>query len=59
MRNLKEQGYRFLVSPDGKDSAWVHPAGVAELAGWTDCTDMDDHEFTAFMCVTLPAASAA
>lgn len=47
---LKDQGYRFLVREDRKASAWVHPAEITpRAAGWTDCTDMDDAEFDAFM----------
>lgn len=46
MHTLKQAGYRFMVSPDGRDADWIHPAEVATRApGWTDCTDMGDVEF--------------
>lgn len=47
MTTLKSQGQRFMVSPDGRDADWFHPAELP--AGWTDCTGMDDGEFNHFM----------
>lgn len=52
MSTLKEQGYRFLVSPD--DCDWIHPAEVPKYAGWTDRTDMSDAEFDIFMAGAWP-----
>lgn len=51
MRTPTLDGYRFKVSPDGIASAWVHPLDPADPthAGWTDCTDMSNDEFHAFI----------
>lgn len=50
MNTLKNDGYRFMVSPSGRDANWIHPLEVAARApGWHDCTDMDDAEFELFM----------
>jgi len=51
MANLKDDGFRYMVNPDGKGCDWIHPLEVDSRAGWTDCTDMDDAEFDAFMGV--------
>lgn len=56
---LKAEGFRFLVNPDGKGCDWIHPAEVNTRPGWTDCTDMNDAEFDAFMGVVLPVGVAA
>jgi hypothetical protein len=50
MSTLKSNGYRFMVSPTGREAAWIHPAEVAvRVPDWTDCTDMGDVEFDLFM----------
>ena len=50
MCNLKQAGHRFMVSPDGQQADWIHPAEIDTRApGWTDCTDMDDMEFELLM----------
>lgn len=50
MNTPKDNGLRFMVSPNGKEAHWIHPLEVATRApGWHDCTDMDDVEFDAFM----------
>jgi hypothetical protein len=50
MSNLKNAGYRFMVSPNGREANWIHPMEVAARApGWHDCTDMGDAEFEIFM----------
>jgi hypothetical protein len=54
--DLRQQGNRFMVSPDQKQAEWIHPAELADrAAGWTDCTDMSDAEFDAFMGVEVAA----
>jgi len=52
MGNLKEQGFRLLANKERNEVEWVHPAEVsqAKYEGFTDCTDMDDAEFDAFIC---------
>ena len=58
MSHLKTQGNRFMVSQDRKAADWVHPLEVAtRAAGWTDCTDMDDAEFDAFMAEGQPVTA--
>jgi hypothetical protein len=50
MNTLKSNGYRFMVSPTGREADWIHPAEVAvRVPDWTDCTDMDDVEFELFI----------
>lgn len=50
MSPLKAQGYRFMVSPNGREADWIHPLEVVTRApGWHDCTEMDDAEFDHFM----------
>jgi len=52
--NLRDQGFRLLVCPSRKTAEWHHPSAVDCLlmAGWTDCTDMNDAQFHEFMGVT-------
>jgi hypothetical protein len=41
---------RFLVAADGVTAAWVHALEISDAyAGYTDCTDMNDEEFHAFV----------
>ena len=50
--SLREQGFRFMVSPDRKQANWVHPVDVAiNCPDWIDCTEMSDDEFDAFMSI--------
>lgn len=42
---LQEQGFRFVKR--WAEFLWVHPADLAP--GDTDCTDMSDDEFAAFV----------
>jgi hypothetical protein len=50
MSTTNPNGCRFMVSPDGRSADWTHPAEIAgRTPGWTDCTEMDDAEFNAFM----------
>ena len=56
MQHLKQADHRFMVSPDGQQADWIHPAEVATRApGWTDCTDMDDMAFELLMRERLAA----
>jgi hypothetical protein len=56
MCNLKQAGRRFMVSPDGQQADWIHPAEVAtRAADWTDCTAMGDVEFELLMRERLAA----
>lgn len=53
--NLKEQGFRFLISEDRKDYDWVHPSEIpgSKRADWVDCTEMTNAEFDTFMGVSV------
>lgn len=60
--NLREQGYRYLVGQGPSQYGWYQPAEIAlnaaRFAGYTDCTDMSDEQFDAFMAAqVLPAAA--
>lgn len=48
---LKDEGFRYLVSPDLRIWNWIHPAEVEQRKqlGWTDCTDMSDAKLDAFI----------
>lgn len=48
---LRAQGFRLLAKRETEQAEWIHPAEApARIAtGWTDCTDMDDEEFAAFV----------
>lgn len=38
--SLKDQGFRFCISPDHSDGRWLHPAEQAALyPDWLDVTD--------------------
>lgn len=47
--NLKEQGFRFAVSPDGCTGEWWHPGDRQLREGWYDCSEMGDEEFSDFV----------
>lgn len=49
MGNLKAQGYRLMVNSLSQRAEWVHPAVVGHYFDYTDCTDMDDAQFAAFI----------
>lgn len=50
MSTLQIAGNRFMVSPDGRNANWFHPAEIAaRCPDWTDCTDMGDMEFDLLM----------
>lgn len=42
---LRKQGFRYIKR--GDEFKWVHPADLQ--AGDTDCTDMGDDEFAAYV----------
>ena len=47
---LKEQGFRFMISPDKKRGRWCHPVEIPHFyADWTDCTDTPEKEFIEFL----------
>lgn len=47
---LKEQGYRFMISPDKTRCRWCKPVEIPHFyAGWTDHTDTPEKEFIEFL----------
>ncbi len=48
--SLLSEGFRYMASPDRNTFRWIAPAVRREFyADWTDCTDMSDAEFEAFV----------
>lgn len=54
-RTPRNDGYRFLVSPDGKKSRWIEPLDAASHADWHDCTDMTGGQVADFVDELLAA----
>jgi hypothetical protein len=53
--NLKDQGFRFCLSPDAKRARWCHPVEIPHFyADWVDVTDWPDAEFEKFLMDRLP-----
>ncbi|MBD8680329.1 hypothetical protein [Pseudomonas sp. CFBP 13719] len=51
--SLKDQGFKFCISPDKSTGRWLHPAErLALYAGWTDVTDWPEARLLSFV---LPA----
>lgn len=47
---LKEQGFRFMISPDKVRGRWVHPLEIEHFyQDWTDHTDTPEKEFIEFL----------
>lgn len=59
MRTLKHDGYRFLVSPDGKKANWIHSLDTVTHAGWHDCTNMTGAQVRDFVDELLAGQQAA
>lgn len=50
MATLLDDGFRFCASPDRTVFRWISSAEKnAFYPDWTDCTDMDDTQFEAFV----------
>lgn len=47
---LRDQGFRFCISPDKKRGRWCHPVEIPHFyADWTDHTDTPEKEFIEFL----------
>ncbi len=47
---LKDEGFRFMISPDKVRGRWCNPVEVPHFyADWVDCTDTPDKEFIEFL----------
>lgn len=48
--SLREQGYRFCISPDKTRGRWCNPVEIPHFyADWSDHTDTPDEEFIEFL----------
>jgi hypothetical protein len=48
--NLREQGFRFCISPDNTRGRWIHPIEYKVLyQDWSDHTDTPEKEFIEFL----------
>ena len=48
--NLRDQGFRFCISPDKQRGRWCHPVEIPHFyANWTDHTDTPEKEFIEFL----------
>lgn len=48
--SLKDQGFRFCISPSRKDARWLHPAEqTAFYPDWLDVTDWDAKSLLAYL----------
>lgn len=47
---LREEGFRFYLSPDRKEASWLHPLIRKELyPDWKDVTNMPTRELIDFI----------
>ncbi|MGF6595097.1 hypothetical protein [Pseudomonas sp. 2835] len=48
--HLKDQGFKFCISPDKQQGRWLHPAELKVLhPDWTDVTEWPSEELVAFL----------
>ena len=48
--SLRDQGFRFCLSPDNQQARWLHPTEKAKVPpDWLDVTDMPAEEFAALI----------
>ena len=48
--NLREQGFRFCISPDKQRARWIHPIEYKVLySDWLDHTDTSEEELLEFL----------
>ena len=48
--SLRDQGFRFCLSPDKQQARWLHPTEKAQRhPDWIDATDMSADELEAFI----------
>lgn len=47
---LKDQGFKFCISPDKKEGKWLHPTEYKVLySDWTDVTEWDGEVLLKFL----------
>jgi hypothetical protein len=48
--NLRDQGFKFCISPDKQRGRWLHPAEFKQFhADWTDVTEWPSEKLLAFL----------
>lgn len=48
--NLREQGFRFCISPDKQRARWIHPVEYKALySDWADHTETGEEELLDFL----------
>uniref|UniRef100_A0A6M3MIE3 Uncharacterized protein n=1 Tax=viral metagenome TaxID=1070528 RepID=A0A6M3MIE3_9ZZZZ len=53
--SLKDQGFRFCLSPDAVKGRWLHPVEVEKVhPDWIDVTDWPDKKLEKFLMDKLP-----
>ncbi|MGN8259477.1 hypothetical protein ACLEJW_09105 [Pseudomonas sp. SMSB3] len=52
--HLKDQGFKFCISPDKQRGRWLHPTEYRVLhPDWTDVTEWPDEQLLAFLMPAL------
>ncbi|MFD2641821.1 hypothetical protein [Pseudomonas japonica] len=48
--NLRDQGFKFCISPDKQQGRWLHPTVLKVLhPDWTDVTEWSTNQLVAFL----------
>ncbi|WP_265532560.1 hypothetical protein [Pseudomonas saponiphila] len=48
--SLRDQGFKFCISPDKKQGRWLHPSEFKQLhSNWTDVTEWPSEKLVAFL----------
>lgn len=48
--SLKDQGFKFCISPDKQQGRWLHPAEFKHLhPDWTDVTEWPAEQLLAYL----------
>ncbi|MGN8276623.1 hypothetical protein [Pseudomonas sp. SMN5] len=48
--SLRDQGFKFCISPDKQKGRWLHPAEFKVLySDWTDVTEWPTEQLVAFL----------
>lgn len=48
--SLREQGFRFCISPDKERARWIHPVEYRVCySDWSDHTDTNEEELLEFL----------
>lgn len=48
--SLRDQGFKFCISPDKKQGRWLHPAEFKHMhPDWTDVTEWPSEQLVAYL----------